>query len=121
MEIGGTYECPCRTARWTLRRWHGHTHPRRWGLGVDSVAMLLRWIVEPASGDFDLSELAGAPAHTNDEWGSTLRDVETFVSPMLAQTQVRFIKVTRDRLHTTKTGTGITALTDSRSPALHAG
>lgn len=35
-----------------------------YGMGLDSTCLLLRWLAEPASRDFDLSELVVVTAHT---------------------------------------------------------
>lgn len=48
-----------------------------YGMGVDSTAILLRWLIEPASRDFDLKDLVVVTAHTGDEFEQTLRDVDT--------------------------------------------
>ncbi|MCG7594932.1 hypothetical protein [Mycobacterium sp. PSTR-4-N] len=37
-----------------------------WGLGADSTAILLRWLLDPASRDFDLDQLVVVVAHTGD-------------------------------------------------------
>jgi len=33
------------------------THVLSFGLGADSTAVLLRWLIEPSSRDFDLADL----------------------------------------------------------------
>ena len=51
------------------------------GLGLDSTAILLRWITEPASRTFDFDDLAVVTAMTGDEYLSTSTDVEKVVLP----------------------------------------
>ena len=51
------------------------------GLGLDSTAILLRWITEPASRTFDFDDLAVITAMTGDEYLSTSTDVEKVVLP----------------------------------------
>ncbi|WP_104435598.1 hypothetical protein [Kineococcus xinjiangensis] len=87
-----------------------------WGLGVDSTAILLRWIQEPASRDFALEDLVVVVAMTGDEWASTGRDCEDHVLPLLRAHGVRLVQAARSRLHTTIAGDGIVILDDSRSP-----
>ncbi|WNV83094.1 hypothetical protein [Umezawaea sp. Da 62-37] len=41
------------------------------GLGRDSVAILARWLTDPSSRDFDLSELAVITGMTGQEWPAT--------------------------------------------------
>lgn len=42
-----------------------------YGLGADSTAILLRWILEPESRDFDLSRLIVITSMTGDEFKDT--------------------------------------------------
>lgn len=42
-----------------------------WGLGEDSTAILLRWLEDPTSRDFELNELVVVSAMTGNEWEST--------------------------------------------------
>lgn len=35
-----------------------------YGMGVDSTAILLRWLTDPMSRDFDLRDLVVSTAHT---------------------------------------------------------
>lgn len=53
------------------------------GMGVDSVALILRWLEEPASRDFDLAGLVMITAQVGDEFDSTRRLVEDHVLPRL--------------------------------------
>ena len=53
-----------------------------WGLGADSTAILLRWLHEPASRDFDLDKLVVVTAHTGNEYTDTLRDAQDVTLPL---------------------------------------
>lgn len=87
-----------------------------WGLGEDSTAVLLRWLEDPTSRDFDLADLAVVTAMTGDEWESTRTAVETHILPRLAAAGVRIIQAARARRHVTKAGDGVVVLDDSRRP-----
>ncbi|GAA3148438.1 hypothetical protein GCM10020255_027350 [Rhodococcus baikonurensis] len=87
-----------------------------YGLGEDSTAILLRWIKDPTSRDFDLSDLVVITAMTGNEWESTRTAVETHVLPRLAAAGIRYIQVGRARRHVTKAGDGVVVLDDSRTP-----
>lgn len=87
-----------------------------YGLGEDSTAVLLRWLEDPDSRDFDLADLAVVTAHTGNEWESTRTAIETHILPRLAAAGVRFIQAARARRHVTKGGDGIVVLDDSRTP-----
>lgn len=87
-----------------------------YGLGVDSTAILLRWLLEPSSRDFDLSELVVASALTGDEFASTLADVEAHVLPRLAEEGIRYVQVGRNRRTTTAAGDGISIYSDTTAP-----
>lgn len=87
------------------------------GLGLDSTAVLVRWLTEPASRDFDLSELAVVTAMTGHESRATIDAMSRLVIPMLAEQSVRFIQVARSQRRTTPAGAGVVVLDDSRSPS----
>jgi len=84
-----------------------------YGLGVDSTALLLRWLREPDSRDFDLSELLVITAMTGDEWPRTGELVERHVLPRLAAAGVRYVQVAR---RSASQRDGIAILDDSRTP-----
>ena len=86
-----------------------------YGLGTDSTAILLRWLTDESSRDFQLNELAVVTAMTGDEWTSTGADVERHVLPLLRRHGVRFIQAARAQLLTTKAGDGLVVLDDSRN------
>src|SRR4051794_37709595 len=83
-----------------------------WGLGVDSSAILTRWLLEPDSRDFDLADLTVLVAMTGDEHPSSEQLATTHLLPLLAQHGVRLVQVARggrsDR-------DGIVVLGDSRA------
>ncbi|MEU1883508.1 hypothetical protein ABZ470_39895 [Streptosporangium sp. NPDC020072] len=86
-----------------------------YGLGVDSTAILTRWLTEPASRDFPLEDLVVLTAQTGDEWAITKHLVETYMYPMLAEHQVRTVQVARKgplQEH------GVKILADTRTPTV---
>lgn len=83
------------------------------GMGVDSKAILARWLTEPASRDFDLEDLVIITAMTGNEFASTGRLVERYTLPMLREHGVRFIQVARGGLHERD---GAVVLDDSTAP-----
>ncbi|WP_292976259.1 hypothetical protein [Mycobacterium sp.] len=87
-----------------------------YGMGVDSTAILLRWLTDPSSRDFDLEDLVVITAHTGDEFDQTLCDVEAAVLPELRRHRVRFIQVGRSQRKTTSSGQGVAVLDDSTAP-----
>lgn len=66
-----------------------------YGLGVDSTALLLRWIEEPASRDFDLFRLLVVTAMTGDEWPRTAELVEEHILPRLRGAGIFYAQVAR--------------------------
>ncbi|OPX08351.1 hypothetical protein [Mycobacterium sp. AT1] len=96
-------------------------HVLSYGLGADSTAILIRWLLDASSRDFDLDDLVVVTAHTGDEFASTVRDVEEVVLPLLARHNVRFVQAGRTQLHTTAGGDGIDVFSDTTQPTtLHA-
>ena len=88
-----------------------------YGLGVDSTAILLRWLTEPSSRDFELADLTVITAMTGDEWRQTGLDVEAHVLPLLAAHGVRYIQVARGQRHVTTPSPAVVTLDDSTEPA----
>lgn len=83
------------------------------GLGVESVAILLRWILEPETRDFQLHDLIVVTAMVGAEWPDTGEDFERHVMPLFRQHGVRFVQLARaGHLE----GDGIVVLDDSRHP-----
>lgn len=84
-----------------------------YGLGVDSTALLLRWLEEPDSRDFPLAELLVVTSMTGDEWPRTGELVERHILPRLRDAGVRFAQVARGgRLQSE----GIAVLDDTDRP-----
>jgi hypothetical protein len=104
-----------------------------YGMGVDSTAILLNWIENPASrafrvydvvegvdpptftyrgsGSFDLKDLTIVTAMTGDEFPDLKRLIEKHIFPRLRQHGIRYVQVARK----SKTEP-MTLLEDSRSP-----
>jgi hypothetical protein len=88
-------------------------HILNYGMGVDSTAILLRWLLEPSTRDFDLSDLLILTAQTGDEFEDTKELVEAHILPLLQQHGVRFVQVARNG---PSIRDGYIVLSDSRSP-----
>lgn len=84
-----------------------------YGMGVESTAILLRWIMEPETCPCDLSQLIVITSQVGDEWPDTGTDVETHILPLLRKHGIRFVQVARAG-HNQEDG--IVVLDDSRSP-----
>ena len=85
-----------------------------WGLGVESTAILVRWLLEPSSRDFELDDLVVLTALTGDEFSVTHQLVEAHVLGLLRQQQVRLVQVCRAGQ---KESDGIVVVDDSRQPS----
>ena len=84
-----------------------------YGLGVDSTAILLRWIHEPETRPCDLSELLVITAMTGDEWPESGRLVREHILPLMREHGIRYVQVAR---HGARKADGITVLSDSSRP-----
>lgn len=88
-------------------------HVLNFGMGVESTAILLRWILEPETRPFPLENLIVLSAQTGDEFPSTKFLVEQYLLPLLREHNIRYVQVA-------KTGPsvkdGITILSDTRQP-----
>ncbi len=84
------------------------------GLGVESVAILLRWMHEPNTRDFPLEDLIVITAMTGQEWPDTVSNFERYMLPLFRKHRIRFVQVARAG-HLEKDG--IVALEDSREPS----
>jgi hypothetical protein len=84
-----------------------------YGMGVDSTAILLRWLFEPESRDFDLRDLVILSAMTGDEWPQTGQMVTDLVLPLIRAHRIHFIQVARAG---PKQADGVRILDDSRAP-----
>jgi hypothetical protein len=95
------------------------SHPDRvpvvlsYGMGVDSTALLLRWLHEPGSRDFAMEDLVALTAMTGDEFQDTDALVTAHILHRLREHRVRFVQVARTGA---LEGEGITVLDDSRAP-----
>lgn len=86
------------------------------GLGLDSTALVMRWLVDPASRDFELDDLVLVTAMTGHESAATRDAITELVLPRLRDHSIRFIQVARSQRKTTRAGGGIVVLDDSRHP-----
>lgn len=86
------------------------------GMGADSVALLVRWLLEPESRNFNLSDLVVITAMTGDEWPETGALMEQYVLPLLREHGLRYIQVARSAPRARMDGTGVVVLDDSTTP-----
>jgi len=84
-----------------------------YGLGVDSTALLLRWLAEPRTRDFDLRDLLVVTSMTGDEWPRTGVLVQEHILPRLRAAGIRYAQVARAGRSQTE---GIVVLDDTDSP-----
>lgn len=99
-----------KTLHYTLRM----PHVLNYGMGVDSTAILLRWLnISDAERGFSLQDLIVLTAQTGDEFESTKALVETHILPLLRQHQIRFVEVAK---HGPQQKDGYTVLQDTREP-----
>ena len=85
-----------------------------YGMGVESSAILLRWIMIPATRPCPLQDLIVITSQVGDEYADTGRDVEAHILPLMRVHGIRYVQVAR---HGHFEAEGITVLDDSRSPA----
>jgi hypothetical protein len=95
---------------WTRYR---HKVVCNYGLGWDSTAILLRWLREPATRDFQLDQLIVIVAQVGEEFAGTQCLVEQIMFPLLAQHRIRTVQVARAG---PSDKDGITVLSDTRRP-----
>lgn len=88
-------------------------HLLNYGMGVDSTAILLRWILDSASRPFPLKDLIVVSAQTGNEYGSTKTLVETYILPLMRSYGIRYVQVAKAG-HSIRDG--YTILSDTRSP-----
>jgi hypothetical protein len=88
-------------------------HVLNFGMGVESTAILLRWILEPDSRSFDLHDLVVLSAQTGDEFQSTKALVEKHIFPLLREHSIRYVQIAK---HGSLLRDGYTVLSDSDSP-----
>jgi hypothetical protein len=83
-----------------------------YGMGVESTAILARWVFEPDSRDFDWPDLTVLSAQTGDEWPDTRVNVETHILPLLKERNVRYVQLARAR----GVKGDVAVLSDTRAP-----
>ena len=84
-----------------------------YGMGVESSAILARWVFEPETRPCDLGDLVVVTAQTGDEYADTGRDVTEYILPLMRQHGIRYVQLAR---HGRFEAAGITVLEDSNSP-----
>jgi hypothetical protein len=90
-----------------------------YGMGVESTAILLRWLAEPATAPCALHDLTVLTAMVGSEFHETGRLVHNHVLPRLRAAGVRFVQVGRGGPFRAD---GVVTLDDSREPeTLHLG
>jgi hypothetical protein len=82
-------------------------------MGVESTAILARWMFEPATCPCSLTELIVITAQTGDEYADTGRDVERLILPLMRHHGIRYVQLAR---HGHLEADGITVLEDSIAP-----
>jgi hypothetical protein len=82
------------------------------GLGVESVAIILRWLLEPETRDFPIEQLTVVTAMVGAEWPDTGDDFTKYILPLFREHRVRFVQVAR-KGHLERDG--IIILNDSRA------
>jgi hypothetical protein len=61
-----------------------------YGMGVESSAILVRWIMSPEARPCPLDELIVVTAQVGDEYRDTGRDVETHILPLMRSNRIRY-------------------------------
>jgi hypothetical protein len=84
------------------------------GMGVESSALMLRWLEEPESHDFDLErDLIVITSQTGGEYPDTKKLCEEYLLPQMRRHRVRYVQVARaGHLE----ADGIKVLSDTRQP-----
>jgi hypothetical protein len=85
-----------------------------YGMGVESSAILLRWVMSPVTRPCSLEDLIVITSQVGDEYTDTGRDVEAHILPLMRAEGIRYVQVAR---HGHFEADGITVLDDSRTPA----
>lgn len=83
------------------------------GMGVDSAAIITRWLDEPSSRPFPLHALTLATAMTGDEYAATAAAMTRHILPLLAEHGVRYVQLARAGQ---REEDGYVVLDDSRAP-----
>ena len=82
-----------------------------YGMGVESTAILVRWLKDASVRPCPLDKLVVITSHTGDEYADTYWDVETYILPLLREHRVRYVQVA---LAGHSQADGIIVLSDSR-------
>jgi len=82
-----------------------------YGMGVESTAIIVRWLEEPSVRPCSIDDLMVITAQTGDEYEDTRQHVEAHVLPLLRRHRVRYVQVAR-RGHSQSDG--IVVLSDTR-------
>lgn len=85
------------------------------GMGLDSVALLTRWLLDASSRDFDLSRLTVLTAMTGEEYPRTGDLMTRHVLPLLRDRAVRYVQLSRAGQ---SSRSGYTVLDDSTAPTV---
>jgi hypothetical protein len=83
------------------------------GMGVESSAILVRWLTEPATRRFPLRKLIVLSAQVGAEGQHTRALMEQVIYPLLAQHRIRTVQVARGG---PKEADGIVVIADTRQP-----
>lgn len=82
-------------------------------MGVESTAILIRWLTDPTSRNFPLSQLTVITAQTGDEHRDTKALCERYIFPLLRANSIRLVQVARAGRFEED---GIEVLDDSKQP-----
>lgn len=83
------------------------------GMGVDSSAIVTRWLLEPQSRGFDLDQLTILIASVGEEYQRTKDAMEQCLFPLIARHRVRTVQVARAGQSVKE---GYVVLDDTRTP-----
>lgn len=64
-------------------------------MGVDSVGVLTRFLLEPETRDFKLDDLIVMTAMTGDEFTETAEHMERFILSLMRKFSVRYVQLSR--------------------------
>jgi len=91
-------------------------HILNMGMGVESVCILLRWILEPHTRPFkSWSQLIVISAQTGDELDETKYLMERFILPLMAQLGIRYVQIAKK---TASKLDGYVILSDTTAPTV---
>lgn len=92
---------------------HDTTTLLSYGMGVESTAILLRWIFDPPTCPCELKDLIVITSQVGNEFPDTGDLVAKHILPLLREHHIRFVQVAR---HGPIEADGITVLSDSHAP-----